>query len=275
MDTSAYRQSVEAWREKMDASLRAEDGWLALAGLFWLNEGSNPFGAAPESDIALPPNSIPAHVGSFEFHDGNTTLRVGDGQIVTVNGERAFTMPLRSDAEGSPSVVTVNDVSMIVIKRGDRYGIRVRDKNNPARKAFTGRTWYPIDETYRIEARFIPFEPARMMMNTNILGFEEQQVSPGYVEFTLGDRSGQLQAFGTSSGRLWFVFRDATSGDTTYGAARFLYADAPQDGAVVLDFNQAYNPPCAFTTYATCPLPPRENRLSLRIEAGELARVQT
>jgi len=267
VDHPSYQAEIESWRRRMEDSLRAERGWLALAGLFWLKEGTNRFGAGADNEIVLPGSSVPDYAGSFALHAGTTTLHA-EAAGVRLNGEMVTTARLRSDAEPNPDLVAIGDLTMRVIQRGERYAIRLWDRRSPARAAFAGRRWYPARESYRLLARFVPHDPPRTLPVPNILGETEQRLSPGYAVFTIGGREHSLDAV-TEGDELFFIFRDQTAGDTTYPAGRFLKAAFPRNGQVTLDFNRAYSPPCAFTAFATCPLPPPRNHLPLRIEAGE------
>jgi uncharacterized protein (DUF1684 family) len=268
MDHAAYQAEIESWRRRMEESLRADRGWLTLAGLFWLNQGANRFGASPDNEIVLPGESAPAHAGSFVFQAGTATLHAAAAGVA-VNDQPATTARLHSDADVAPDLVTIGDLTMLVIQRGKRYAIRLWDRRSPARVAFTGRRWRPVNESYRLTARFVPYDPPRTLPVPNILGETEQRLSPGYVVFTIDGHEHSLDAV-TEGDQLFFIFRDQTAGDTSYPAGRFLKAAFPQNGQVTLDFNRAYSPPCAFTAFATCPLPPPRNHLPLRIEAGEL-----
>ncbi len=252
----------------MDASLRVDRGWLTLAGLFWLEEGLNRFGAGPDNEIVLPGASAPACAGSFAFHAGTTTLHA-EAAGVAVNGAPATAARLHTDTDASPDFVTIGELTMLVIKRGARHAIRLWDRGTPARAAFAGRRWYSVREAYRLAARFVAHDPPQRIPVPNILGETEQRLSPGYAVFTLDGREQSLDAV-TEGDELFFIFRDQTAGDTSYPAGRFLKAAFPQNGQITLDFNRAYSPPCAFSAFATCPLPPPRNHLPLRIEAGEL-----
>ena len=268
MDT--YESELNAFRDRLETSLRADDGWLALAGLFWLKEGANTVGGDPDSDIALPETSAPPRVGVIDFHAGQATLRVADEIAVSVDGTPVTSAVLVDDDDGrKPSLVRVGTVSFFVIRRGDKTGIRVRDTQSPARAAFTGRKWFAPNPAYRITGRFVPHATRRKLPNVNIVGITEMIDNPGRVAFELGGRRHEIEAFDGGKDRLFLVLRDATSGKSTYGSSRFLNAPVRADGSVELDFNRAYNPPCAFTPYATCPLPPPENILPVPIEAGE------
>lgn len=266
---AAHRQEVEAWRQERDAGLRKEDGWLSLAGLFWLDEGENRFGSDPAARVVLPAGKVPATAGTLVRKGETVTLRAAPGAKVTHDGKPVTEMTLGTDAEGKPVVVELGPVSFFVIQRGDRVGVRVRDKENPALASFQGMDHFPIDHSWRVEARFEPYRPAKSIPIPNVLGQVTDTPSPGAVVFERDGRSYRLDAIEGGEDSLFLIFADQTSGKETYGAGRFLDTEAPKDGRVVLDFNKAYNPPCALTPYATCPLPPPQNRLALRVEAGE------
>jgi len=264
----AYRNEVQKWRDEYTASLKEENGWVALAGLFWLKEGANPFGAASTSSIVLPPGSAPGSAGCFIFHQGNTQLLVNSGAPVLLNGKPVPSpASLKPDSSGEPDRITLGHLSMIVIQRGVRYGIRLWDNRSPARLNFAGTRWFPVKESYRVTAQFTSYPQPRMIPIRNILGDTEPTPSPGFA--ALGGKQCRLEPV-VERDQLCFMFKDATSGHATYPAGRFLYTALPVDGEVILDFNHAHNPPCAFTPYATCPLPPKQNHLSVAVEAGEL-----
>jgi uncharacterized protein (DUF1684 family) len=269
VSSSSYQESILDWRRKLEASLRAEESWLALAGLFWLREGVMTVGSDPASDLTLPAGSAPGRVGTVGLEGGRVTLRISPGVEATVDGEQVGQVQMMSDRDGSPTRLRVGSVTMIIIRRGERWGMRVWDRNRAARRSFPGRRWYPIAEAYRIEARFLAYDPPRMLAIPSVVGDVEETASPGYVAFPLAGQESRLQASEGDEHGLFFVFRDGTSGATTYPTGRFLATASPQDGKVILDFNRAYNPPCAFTPFATCPLPPEGNTLPQAIEAGE------
>ncbi len=252
-----YWTSIEHWRAEREAKLKADDGWLTVVGLFWLKEGPNTAGSDSASDIVLPRG--PAKAGVFEFHAGKTTFRPATGAAVE----------LKSDSEGEPDQVKIENLTLFVIHRGDRYGIRLKDAASKFRSEFTGLHWFAVKAGYRVTAKFIAYDTPKMIAIPNILGETEKQASPGYVQFTLQGHSYRLDPV-VEDNQLFFIFHDQTSGKETYPPGRFLDAALPKEGKVVLDFNKAYNPPCAFTPYATCPLPPKQNRLPTRIEAGEM-----
>jgi len=267
-----YEDDILAWHQSKEDSLRRDDGWLTLAGLYWLQEGENIVGSNPASQIALPVGSTPESVGVIDFHDNKATLTITTDVPVLVDGSQVKIAVLRDDsAENGPSLITIGTITFFVIKREDQYGIRVRDANSLERQTFTGRKWFPIDPAYRVKAAFSPWDPIRTLTVISTTGLPTKMDSPGYVQFDLQGQSFRLQAVASDGNpdELWFIFKDATSGVSTYGAARYLYALLESDGSVDLDFNKAYSPPCAFTKYATCPLPPKENHLPLAIEAGE------
>ena len=252
-----YQTVIDQWRQQREASLKADGGWLTVAGLFWLKEGDNTAGTDPSCDIVLPRG--PAKAGVFEFHNGKTKFRAASGAATE----------LKSDSEGDPDQVQFESLTMFVIHRGQRYGSRMKDTESKFRKECTVLHWFPVNESYRVTAKFVPNDPGKTIAVPNILGETEQEPSPGYVLFTLNGQSLRLDPV-VEGKELFFIFHDQTSGKETYPPGRFLYSDFPKDGKVELDFNKAYNPPCAFTPFATCPLPPKQNRLPIRIEAGEL-----
>ena len=266
-----YAVDVAKWRTQREERLKADGGWLTVTGLFWLHEGANPFGSAPTNEITLPAGT-PPRAGVFELRQSKVVVRLQPGVEGSVGGQAVAGMrPLADDAGGSPDVLTLGRTTMHVIERGGRYAIRLKDLDSAARKQFKGLTWYPVDPAYRVTAKFVPYAPPRPIAVPNILGEIEEMRSPGYAVFTLDGKEVKLEPVleAADARELFFIFRDLTSGKETYPGGRFLYAALPQNGTVVLDFNKAYNPPCAFTRYATCPLPPKGNRLETRIDAGE------
>ncbi len=266
---ASYPASIATWRQTREERLKAPDGWLTVAGLFWLKEGENRVGSDASYEIALPAGRAPSRVGIFDFHAGKTSFRVASGAHVYVNGKPIVTAELKPDSAGKPDMLQIGDFTMFVIHRGDRYAIRMRDQQSQMRREFKGLHWYPVQEKYRVAARFVSYEQPKKIPIPNILGETEMQPSPGYAEFELMGKPYRLEPV-LEGDQLFFIFRDATAGKSTYGSGRFLYSDLPKDGKITLDFNKAYNPPCAFTPFATCPLPPKQNRLAIAIEAGEL-----
>jgi uncharacterized protein len=267
----AYVQELTKWRQEREAELKADNGWLTVAGLFFLNQGRNTFGSGPLNDIVLPADA-PAEAGAFEF-DG-TSIKLRAKAPLTVNGAPALEADLRPARDGKPAdQLTMGGLTLFPHVSGDRLAIRMRDKNSAIRRSFTGLRWFAPAPAYKVSARFEPYAAPKTVKVPNILGDLETYVAPGLVSFTLNGEPHKLEAFETGTGnrkRFFFVFRDLTSGKETYPSARFLYADLPVNGVTTLDFNKAYNPPCAFNPYTTCPLPTEQNRMRTRIEAGEL-----
>lgn len=271
---TAYKSSVEKWRAQRQAHLKADGGWLSVAGLFWLHNGENKFGSAASNDIVLP-SSAPAEAGTFEFHDGKTTVHVDRGLPVMVAGKRVETATLRPDSDPAfddkIDQITFGDLTLYVHASGSRYAVRLLDKNSRLRKIFTGLRWFPVDPSYRVVAQYVPYDKPKTVTVENIMGDFTPTEIPGFVSFELDGQPVRLDVESNAPDPgLSITFRDATSGKETYGAARFLVTDNPKDGKVVLDFNEAYNPPCAYNPYTTCPLPTPENRLKVRIAAGEM-----
>lgn len=265
-----YREKIKQWRQEQEVALKANDGWLTVVGLFFLSEGENRFGSSPMNDIVLSKDSAPPEIGTFEFYDGKTVVHARPGITLTVNNEIVETATLRPAINGKAAdILKVGSLTMFVHTSGNRYAIRVKNPNSQIRKGFKGRRWFPVDEKYRVTGQFIPHKEPRPLNVPNIIGDTEHYVSSGSVKFTLGEQEHQMLAVDTRNG-LWFIFRDLTSGKETYSSARFLRSDVPKEGQITLDFNRAYNPPCAFNPYTTCPLPPKENRLPVRVNAGEL-----
>ena len=260
----AYRAAMEKWRQDYEANLRSDTGWLTVSGLFWLHEGQNSFGSGPLNDIVLPA-AAPAEVGSFEFHNGRTVVHVKPGVPATLRGKSVTSAEMRPDSDDQ---LVLGDLSLYVHASGERYTIRLRDKNSRLRKSFTGTRWFPVDESYRVIGRYVPYDQLKQIQIQNVMGDTLQETIAGYVAFSLHGKDLRLDAEVDGSD-VSFVFRDLTSGHETYGASRFLDTQIEKDGHVVVDFNQAYNPPCAYNPYTTCPLPPPQNRLAVRIEAGE------
>ena len=268
---ASYEQELEQWKAKRLASLKSEDGWLTLIGLFWFKEGENRFGSDPSNEIVLPEGKAPALAGTLRLAAGRVTLEAKPGSGITNKGQPVGTLELKSDEDGEPTLLELGSLSFHVVKRGERLGLRVKDRENPARAEFKGTEYYPPDRKWLVDARFEPYQPPKRVPILNVLGMETEETSPGALAFEVGGREYRLEALKEKGEEQFFIiFADQTSGHETYGAGRYLYADPPdREGRVRLDFNRAYSPPCAFTRYATCPLPPAQNRLPLRVEAGE------
>jgi uncharacterized protein len=264
---AAYRASVEKWRAAYEASLKSDDGWLTIAGLFWLHEGENKFGSDPLNDIVLNEAGVPAEVGSFDMHDGKIVVRINPGVQIKLKGNAVESAAILPDSDDR---LALGDLSLLVHRSGERYAVRLKDKNSKLRRGFAGLRWFPIDESYRVTAKFVAYDSPRAAEIQNDAGDMLKIPAPGYAVFTLAGKEYRLEALDEGGAKLSFIFRDLTSGKETYAASRFLDAPLPKGGQVVLDFNEAYNPPCAYNPYTTCPLPTPENRLRVRIAAGEM-----
>ena len=254
----------------MNESLTKENGWLALAGLFWLQEGENSVGTAVSNTIILPPNSTSANIGTFTLHDGIVTLSVILGNKVEVDGKLTCESILNPDTSDKPNFVTIGNLTMVVIQRGDQFGVRLWDNDRPERASFNGRNWHPPQEKFRVLATYTAFDTPETITFSRSLGEDFESDTQGYVNFEIDDQDQQLHVFAQPDGGLFTLFKDSSSGKTTYGSGRYLLTKKVTNHEVVLDFNRAYNPPCAVTPYATCTLPPRQNWLPIAIDAGEL-----
>lgn len=272
---ATYRAAIEKWRAQRVVNLKADGGWLTVAGLFWLHDGENRFGSDPLNDIVLPVRSAPADAGSFVFHDGKVVVHASPGVPITVQGKRVDAATLRPDSDDAfdekVDEIALGDLRLYVHSSGPRYAIRLIDKNSPLIKKFTGLRWFPIDPSYRVVAQYTPFDKPKTVQVQNIMGDFVPTPMLGTVSFTLHGQALRLNVESNAPDPGFSItFRDLTSGKETYGAARFLETDPPKDGKVVLDFNKAHNPPCAYNPYTTCPLPTPENRLRVRVAAGEM-----
>jgi uncharacterized protein len=276
-DTAAtsYQRSIAEWRTQREAKLKAEDGWLTVVGLTWLKEGANRVGSNPSFEIRLP-KSAPASVGTLTLKAGKVRFTPYPGAAVTMNGAPAKETDLKPDVDANYDRLAVGRVKFFIIKREDKMGVRIKDNDSAARREFSGLKWYPVDPSWRVKAEYTPFVKPHTVTFDTAAGVKEQDQVPGYVTFRIDGRYGREYRLEpvVDDNELWFVMRDQTSGKTTYGASRFLYAEMPkggvkQAGTVEIDFNKAENPPCVFTDFATCPLPPPQNRLALAVTAGE------
>jgi uncharacterized protein len=265
-----YRAEVENFRKAREAKLTSDTGWLTIAGLHFLTQAETTVGSDEANDVVLP-TGTPSRVGTFVLaKNGQVSVKLEPGVPVSLLDGKPFSGgPIKSDGDGAPDRLVLGDVQVWVHQSGDRPALRVRDRNNPLRRTFTGMKWYPVNETYRVSGTFEPYDKPKTVQVPNLLGDIDTMTSPGTVSFSIGGKTVHMAAIAENENELWFIFRDLTSGHETYPAARFLYTPKPVDGKVSMDFNKAENPPCAFNAYATCPLPPEENRLQVRVEAGE------
>jgi uncharacterized protein len=268
----SYRAEVEAFRKQREAEIGGPTGWAALAGLHWLVAGRHTIGRAASNGVVLAAPSAPPQLGTIRVRAKDAELALAPGVTATVDGAPVRTAILKPNV-GPDRAVVIGKMRLALIARGGKLALRVWDSQSSTRLAFHGLRWYPIDPAWRIDARFVPHTPPPRLPIANVLGQTIQMPDVGYAEFTVGGHTYRLEALLESDDaqQLFFMFRDGTTGRETYGAGRYLYTPLPKDGHVTLDFNEAKNPPCAFTTFATCPLPPKSNRLTQRIEAGERA----
>ena len=270
MANEQYHNTINKWRQEMDTNLRRENGWLALAGLFWLRKGTNLIGSDPTADIILPKRA-PKRLGTFEFDGNNVTLNVESNTHVEVNGVASNNALLDADQEDIPSFITFNDMRMVVVRRSKGVGIRVWDNTREERRIFPTRQWYPIKENFRIPATYTRYKQMKIVKMPDILGAVQDEEIHGYVTFEFNGKTHQLIVTEQPDHRLFIQFMDLTNGNPTYPSGRYYYTDAYEDSKqFFVDFNKAYNLPCAFTDYATCTFPPPENHLKVAIEAGEM-----
>ena len=269
----AYAAEIEEWRGGRLERLTSDNGWLTLTGLYWLETGENTFGSADDNTVVLPDESIPEGAGRLVLGpDGVVTAIASEGASVNVNGEPLTEARLKTDADGKPNVITVGRVQFYIIDREGRVAARVKDPEAPTRIGFEGIEHFPIDQAFRVEARLEAYDAPREVAVPTVLGQDTTYIAPGVLRFAIDGTDYTLEPYlsGPENNRYFLIFRDATSAVTTYGAGRFLYAAAAGEGGTTdLDFNLAYNPPCALTPHATCPLPPPQNWLQASIEAGE------
>ena len=271
-DEAAHKSEIQKWQSDRLASLTKEDSWLTLVGLFWLNEGENKFGSDTGNPVVLPRYKAPRLAGSLWLENGRVRLATRPGVEITADGNAVTTLDLKDDNDDSgPTILKLGSLIINVVKRSDRIGVRVKDTESLTRQEFKGLEYYPIDPKWHLEARFEPYQPAKTIPITNVLGMTDDETSPGALAFDVGGRIYRIDPI-LEKGEtdLFVMIADGTTGKETYGAGRYIYVSPPDAaGKVVIDFNKAYSPPCAFTNFATCPLPPRQNRLPFRIEAGE------
>ncbi len=273
-DTDSYTHSIKQWRAGRVERLTAPNGWLSLIGLEWLKEGANRVGSASDNDIVL--SAGPAHIGTVTLgSDGALNITLAKDGGATIDGKPVSSAVLVDDAhvtgDAEPTTINVGSVSFYAIDRDGRKGLRVKDSDAPSRKHFIGIDSFPIDASWRIEANWVPAAPNETLEMGSVIGTIDKYPVPGRLAFSRDGKHFELLPVIEVPGdkQYFVVFADRTSGKETYGAARFLYVDPPKDGKVSVDFNKTYNPPCAFTPYATCPLAPPENRLDMRVTAGE------
>jgi uncharacterized protein len=277
-DQSAWQRDLLTWRAKRATSLQAPEGWLSLIALGWLKEGDNSFGSADDCRVQIAAKA-PAHIAVVQLEKNTLRLLPPSGGFpkdLMVDGQPAREQTLLADDNDKPSKLTIGTLTIVVINRDGQYALRVKDLDAPTRTGFHGLKWYAPNAAYRVHARWIPYNPPKLLDIPTILGTTTHMPAPGVAEFTLDGQTLRLEPVleDPKSTDLFFIMRDTTSKSTTYGAGRFLYTEFPDHGLnapgeMWLDFNRLFNPPCAFTAYATCPLPPPQNRLGVPIPAGE------
>jgi uncharacterized protein len=265
VQASTYQADFAKWRQNLETARREK--WIRLVGLFWLRDGDNRVGSDQHDDVPLPEGKAPAQVGIVSFHSGKASFTAAPSVSVTNEGKRVETIELQPDIAGKATVLQIGPLQMHLIQRGQRFGIRVKDTSKAG--DFKEPDFYPLTSSYVVEATFIPYPQTKKVAIPTVLGTDAMMDSPGELEFTLNGRVMRIQAVLDEPPQLMLIIKDQTSGKTTYPAGRFIDTAAPKDGKVVIDFNRAYNPPCAFTAYATCPMPPHQNWLPTAVEAGE------
>jgi uncharacterized protein (DUF1684 family) len=268
MSTNENETAVLKWRAEREERLRtSEKSWFGLAGLFWLKDGANTFGSDPSCDFILPAQA-PARVGAFYFLNGEVTVKAEPKVKLTHNGGKPPTQPLRDDQQDDPDYLYLSRWIFVVIKRGTSTLIRMWDIEHPARKALTTLNYYPYNPQYRFVAEYSGYAPYKLIKQEDIIGEVHDSKMIGFATFEWEGKKYRLDAEDGGDG-LFIAFRDRTTAKTTYAGGRYMSTEKPQNGQVVIDFNKAYNMPCAYALYATCTLPARENHLPIPIEAGE------
>ena len=264
-----YEESIKNIRAQRDKKIAADPlHWLNLAGLLWLEEGDNSFGSDETNKISLP--AFPqALCGTFQFKAGLITLHPAKGTNITINGNALESRPLATDREKTPDLINIGSLTMKIIIRGGAPLVRIWDREAPGIKNFTGFHYYPANPEYRVTAKYVRYDPPKPIKVMEVIGTEIESALLGQAQFTLNGVNCTLEAEKSSDGLL-FNFTDETNKDTTYGGGRKFYLPKPEGDEIILDFNLTENWPCAYTPYATCPIPSKENRLPIKIEAGEL-----
>jgi hypothetical protein len=269
-EDTQYVAEINQWHAQRIERLKKPDSWLSLAGLFWLKEGQNTIGSAEDNDVVFP-NDAPSRIGIVTIRDSIINFAVEPGVTVLVNDSAVQTLRLQSDADGNPTKLQVGHYQWYIIKRDNRYAIRLKNFNHPNFSTFNGIDRFPVDKKWRVKAKFIPYNPPKELSIASVLGTEEKEICYGALEFEIDGKTFRIDPIGDMDDDEWFIiFGDATNGNTTYGAGRYIYIPKPdENGITYIDFNKAYNPPCVFTEFATCPLPPPQNKLPIEVTAGE------
>ncbi|MEI9921339.1 MAG: DUF1684 domain-containing protein [Bacteroidota bacterium] len=269
-ERAAYEAEINAWHAKRIEDVKAPDGWLNLAGLYWLEPGPNTFGSDEKNTIVFPRGKIAERAGYFFVHDNSVTIHVNKDVSITSSGKQVTEQVIFHVDSANTTKLESGSLQWNIIKRDNKLGIRLRDFESEIQKTFKGIERYPVDPDYRVTARLEKSDSIHTINITNILGQTTSQLSPGTLVFTLKGTEYRLDVLEGNKEEFFVIFADSTSGRETYGGGRFLYVKKPAaDGLTFVDFNKAYNPPCVFTPYATCPLPPKQNELRVKILAGE------
>jgi uncharacterized protein (DUF1684 family) len=271
VDPAVYQSEIDKWHENRVVELKGPRGWLNIAGLYWLKDGINTFGSDAGNNVVFPEGTIPAHAGFFLLKQNTVTIESAKGVEITSKGKPVGRLvAFNPDSARSAPAMNYGSLEWFIIKRDDKFGVRLRDFKNPELEKFTGIDRYPVDAVWRMEATFEKADSSRTIPITNVLGQTTAQPSPGTLVFQIDGKTHRLDALDEGGDEYFIIVGDETNARTTYGAGRYLYVARPDaNGKTIIDFNKAYNPPCAFTAFATCPLPPKQNILAVAITAGE------
>jgi len=267
--THGYISEIKNWHQHRIENLKKENGWLNLVGLYWLKQGENKFGTGKTNDVIFPEGKAPTFIGTFNLTDSVVAVKITDGIEVTCDGKKVSGMQLKDDTKEEPTVLQYGSLRWFIIRRGEKYGVRLRDLESPLLKTFKDIETYPVNSDWKITAHLEPYNPPKKILVPSIIGTVDTSFVKAAIVFEKDGVTYKLDPL-EEGNRYFVIFADETSGKETYGAGRFLYVDKPDSsGMIYIDFNKAYNPPCCFTKYATCPLPPRQNHLMMEITAGE------
>ncbi|MBK8784288.1 MAG: DUF1684 domain-containing protein [Anaerolineales bacterium] len=271
MTPQTYRQALLEWRKERDETIRRENGWLSLSGLYWLKLGKNKIGSDPRSEIQLP-DRVPATIGELEYNGRSVAFRAAAGQQVQVNKKPVDFSILQPDISENPSYIQLMDIQLVVIQRGNRMGVRMWDNQREERRSFPARTWYDIDEKFRIATTYTAYEQPKKAYFPDLTGEKSEFPVEGYLSFEFGGNHYQLDINKEDEETYFVRFWDPTCNTETYPTGRYLIADIEPGKKIFIDFNKAYNPPCAFTDFATCVFAPEQNHLDFMVTAGETCR---
>ncbi len=264
--TNAFETAEKAWRAERNANMKLETSWFAVIELYWLKEGQNTFGSEPGRDLVLPRHATVNEAGSFFLESGKLRYVMARGQRAVIDGKTANEGTLEQG-----QTLSHNHLRISLIERGGKLALRVRDLRTPNYTSFTGLNFFELDQTFVVEAQFVPFETPRKIAIDTVINVPTEMIAPGELRFTIQGQAMTLLATleGAEDENFFIMFKDKTSGDSTYGAGRFMSVPRPVDGKTTINFNRATTPPCNYTDFATCPIPPKENHLPIAIEAGE------